>query len=132
MDKSYVTMEQNVCVVCTRKFDTGAILLDRRMRNVFEKETATGWGMCAECKQFAADGFVQLVECKGDHEGTMKPGDADRTGRICRLKKDAFERVFQQPAPKGGCMFIAPGIIEKLEAMVAGDARPVLEQVGAP
>ena len=31
-DKSHVSLEQHVCLVCGTAFDTGAILLDKRLR----------------------------------------------------------------------------------------------------
>ena len=44
--KSHVGMEQNVCPVCGKAFDTGTILLDRRLRNSLERKTVTGWSLC--------------------------------------------------------------------------------------
>ena len=31
-DKSHVSLEQHVCLVCGKAFDTGTILLDKRLR----------------------------------------------------------------------------------------------------
>lgn len=45
-EKSYVSMEQNVCAVCGKTFDTGSILLDRRMQDSMERHTVTDWGLC--------------------------------------------------------------------------------------
>ena len=47
-DKSHVSLEQHVCLVCGTAFDTGAILLDKRLRASMERHTATGWGLCPE------------------------------------------------------------------------------------
>lgn len=41
-DKSHVSLEQHVCLVCGTAFDTGAILLDKRLRASMERHTATG------------------------------------------------------------------------------------------
>lgn len=61
-DKSYVTLEQHVCVVCAKPFDTNALLLHRRLAPVFERHTVTGWGLCPEHQKLKDDGFVALVE----------------------------------------------------------------------
>src|SRR3546814_5168048 len=47
-DKSHVSLEQHVCLVCGVAFDTGAILLDKRLRASLERHTATGWGLRSE------------------------------------------------------------------------------------
>ena len=89
-DKSHVSLEQHVCLVCGTAFDTGAILLDKRLRASMERHTATGWGLCPEHQKLADDGFVALVECDPQRSGSqaggrMKPEQAYRTGRwpIC-------------------------------------------------
>jgi hypothetical protein len=45
-DKSHASLEQHVCLVRGKAFDTGAILLDKRLRASMEHHTATGW-VCA-------------------------------------------------------------------------------------
>ena len=47
-DKSHVSLEQHVCLVCGAGFDTGTILLDKRLRASMERHTAIGWGLCPE------------------------------------------------------------------------------------
>lgn len=59
-DKSHVSLEQHVCLVCGAAFDTGAILLDRRLRASMKHHTATGWGLCPEHQKLSDDGFVAL------------------------------------------------------------------------
>ena len=44
MDKSHVSMERRVCRVCGREYDTGAILLDRRLKKSMDRHTLTGGG----------------------------------------------------------------------------------------
>src|SRR2546427_5891346 len=91
-DKSHVSMEQHVCLVCGVAFDTGAILLDKRLRASMERHTTTGWGLCAEHQKLADDDFVALVECdpqrSGSPNGSVKPEQAYRTGRLAHLKRD--------------------------------------------
>lgn len=86
-DKSHVSLEQHVCLVCGTAFDTGNLLLDRRLRASMERHTKTGWGLCPEHQKLADDGFVALVECDPQRSGApgagrMKPEQAYRTGRL--------------------------------------------------
>ena len=125
MTKSYVTIEQQVCVVCSKSFDTGAILMDKRLRNRFEYQTTTGMGWCPEHEKLRDDGFVALIECDPDQtvfqeedgQAIAKPEDAFRTGVIVHLRQRAFEGIFDTPVPKGMICFIEPEVVKMLEAM---------------
>ena len=125
-DKSHVSLEQHVCLVCGTRFDTGAILLDRRLRASMERHTATGWGLCPEHQKLSDDGFVALVECGPQRSGSpagdgrVKPEQAYRTGRLAHLKREAFAQVFNVPiAADQPCVFVEPGVIEQLQTMTA-------------
>jgi hypothetical protein len=124
-EKSYVSMERHLCLVCGTEYDTGAILLDRRLRASLDRHTTTGWGLCPEHQRLFDNGFVALVECdpaKSGHPSSadrLKPDQAYRTGRVAHLKRDVFARVFGDPIDsKLSSVFVEPGVIEKLEAMV--------------
>jgi len=60
-DKSHVSLEQHACLVCGSTFDTGSILLDRRLRATMERHTTTDWGLCPEHQRLFSEGFVALV-----------------------------------------------------------------------
>ena len=45
MSKSYVSMEQHECVACGTRYDTGVILLGRRLKASMEDKTVTGLGL---------------------------------------------------------------------------------------
>ncbi len=62
-DKSHVSMKQHVCLVCGLAFDSGAILLDKRLRASMERHTTTGWSLCVEHQKLADDGFVAYSVC---------------------------------------------------------------------
>lgn len=101
-DKSHVSLEQHVCLVCGTRFDTGAILLDKRLRANMEHHTATGWGLCPEHQKLSDDGFVALVECDPQRSGSpganrMKSEQAYRTGHPAHLKREVFSTVFNVP-----------------------------------
>ncbi|MEO8058346.1 MAG: ATPase [Burkholderiales bacterium] len=125
-NKSYVSLEQHLCVVCATPFDAGSILLDRRLRANMKRHTTTGWGLCPEHQRLHSEGFVALVECDPQRsgapsgDGQMKPEQAYRTGLLAHLRREAFTQVFNvaitadQPV-----VFVEPGVIERLQSMVA-------------
>ena len=122
-DKSHVSLEQHVCLVCGVPFDTGAILLDKRLSASMEHHTATGWGLCPEHQKLADEGFVALVECdpqrSGSPGGRLKPEQAYRTGRLAHIKRHLFTQVFNVPIEADRpCVFVEPGVIEQLQAML--------------
>lgn len=127
-EKSHVSLEQHVCLVCGMHFDSGNILLDKRLRASLERHTTTGWGLCPQHQKLFDDGFVALIECNpqrsGLHDGLtrLKPEQAWRTGRLAHLRRQVFARVFNVPiADDQACVFVEPGVIEQLQAM-AGPA----------
>lgn len=123
MTKSHVSMEQRICLVCCCKFDTGAILMHKRMRQTLEPHTTTGWGLCPEHKKLHEDDFVALVEVDRSKStstnGVIKPEDAYRTGNVAHLKREVWDGVFNTKAPPSTTpvVFIEQGIIEKLQSM---------------
>jgi hypothetical protein len=121
MDKSYVTLEQHRCIICGEDFDTGALLLDRRLREKFDTKTVTGMGMCPEHQKLYDDGYVALIEADNTPAGsTMRPEDANRTGMIAHVRASAWENIFDTPVPmKEGklfsMVFVEKGMIAKLQ-----------------
>jgi hypothetical protein len=86
--------------------------------------TVTGWGLCPEHQQLFTKGFVALVECdpqrSGPPTGNLKPEQAYRTGRLAHLKREVFAQVFNVLiADRQPCVFVEPGVIERLQAMTA-------------
>lgn len=47
-EKSRVSLEQRVCPVCGSPYDTGSILLDKRLRARMNEKTIAGRGPCPE------------------------------------------------------------------------------------
>lgn len=123
-EKSHVSLEQHVCAVCGQVFDTGALLLDRRLRPSLERHTTTSWDLCAEHKKLNEEGFVALIECDPARSGAgmgtrrLQIGQAYRTGRLAHLKREAFSKVFNvEVDPQQACVFVEPGVIERLQEM---------------
>jgi hypothetical protein len=125
-DKSHVSLERRVCLVCGTAFDTGNILLDKCLRASLERHRSTGWGLCDEHRRLFDEGFVALVECDPERSGKptgtdrLKPEAAYRTGRLVHMKREVFTGVFNVPlAADQPCVFVEPGVIEQLQGMVA-------------
>jgi len=124
-NKSYVSLEQRVYLACGTSFDTGNLLLDKRLRASMKRYTTTVWGLCPEHQKLFDDGFVALVECDPERSGSradgrLKPEQAYRTGRVAHLRRTAFAQVFNVPiAAEQACIFVEPGVLDQLQAMVA-------------
>lgn len=122
--KSHVGMEQKVCPVCGQVFDTGAILLDKRLRNTLERKTITGWDLCPEHATLWKNGYIALVECDPEKSkfsgGNIKPEDACRTGRIVHIRTKAAGQIFnvEMTSPVA---FVEPGVVDMLEKMQERD-----------
>lgn len=119
-DKSYVSLEQKVCMVCGTKYDTNTLLIDRRIQDSMERYTVTGWGLCPEHEKMHKDGFVALIEAQAPAGTTgMKPEDANRTGKVAHIKRKVCPSIFSVEIPDDQpVLFVEPGVIDKLEAMM--------------
>jgi hypothetical protein len=104
-EKSYVSLEKRVCLVCGNEYETGSLLLDRRLIPSMHRHTTVGWGLCAEHQKCHEDGFLALVECDPQKSGTaapdgsLKPEDAYRTGVVAFLKRETFNQLFTVQVP---------------------------------
>lgn len=123
-DRSHVSMEQRVCLVCGRLFDTGSILLDMRLRPSMEPRTITGWDLCPEHRKLHAQGFVALVECDPTKSGhpaagaTVSPSQVYRTGRLAHLKREVFADLFKGvTASNTPCVFVDPEVMDLLRRL---------------
>lgn len=121
-DKSYVTIEKEVCVVCGQPYDTGALLLDTRGRNRFDPVTVTRWGMCPEHQEKKEQGYIALVGAdpsKSKTTGTgVLPADAYRTGELAHVRESIWEKLFNIPIPPQGVAFVDPQVIEMLKEVM--------------
>lgn len=113
MEKSYVTLEQHVCPVCLKTFDTGNLLLDDKLRDVFKKYTVTGYGLCEEHKKVVEDGYVILVEVR---KRPQKGQDPYRTGNAAYLKRHVAKDIFPDMDVQD-VAFVEIGVLDKLREM---------------
>ena len=122
-DKEFVSMEQRVCIVCGQTYDTGTILLDKRLQRSMEHSTVTGYGLCDEHKRLFNEGYVALVaidpqRSKPQPNGAVKPGDEYRTGEVAFLKRPVYARIFKVDVPAHLPMvFTDSEVIEHLRQM---------------
>lgn len=98
MSKSFTTIEQHMCAVTGKPFDSGALLINTRMEDVFEMKTVTNWGISPDVQKMFDDGFSALVvidEEKTDFpsDGNPKPEDVYRTGEIVYLKTALTKKI---------------------------------------
>jgi len=85
--KSYVTMEQ--CCLCGKS--TGSLLLDKRLRNVFDSHTVTG-NICPKCEDAIKNNVSFYCDtCKGLMVITME--GAERMG--LKVKKGDKFRIYK-------------------------------------
>lgn len=129
-EKSYVTLEQVLCTACGNPYESGNLLLDKRLRERFERHTVTGMrGLCPACQKQVADGRVILVAvdlAKSEQKpnGNIDPLKAHRTGPMAYIRREAFERVFNAQPPSGGVAFVPDSVIETLSAIATKESPP--------
>jgi len=112
--KSHVSMEQKICPCCDKTFDSGAILLDRKLKNSMERNTITGFQLCSDCRK---EGFVLMVEINNPPDGkTITPQDAYRTGKTAYIKKDVFSKMFNVENPVPFC-YAGKEVFDILESL---------------
>jgi len=100
MYKSYVTIEQHICPVCGKTFDTGNILLDKRLKDSFDRYTPTGYSLCPEHQKQKEDGYIFLIELAEEPRPKEEP---KRTGNIASIRRIAAEQIF------------APDVMERIK-----------------
>lgn len=121
MEKSFVTLEQNVCPICTKVFETGNLLMDTRIRNgklmeAFDKCTITGYAICEECQKMVDEGRVALVEINEPSDpNNLTLDNVDRTGKIGWMKRDIVQQLIPEfPEDKFMC-YVENGFFKEME-----------------
>lgn len=124
MKGDYVAMEKNVCPICGKVFDTGAILLHKHLREI-KQPAVTGRGLCPEHQRLFNEGFIAMVgvdESRCPKGEKLKEEEAYRTGRIMHIKREAAARIFDVSLPDMlSFCFVSDEVIDMVSAMVQGD-----------
>lgn len=123
MSKSHVSMETNVCPVCGVTFETGSILLDKKLRNKLDSTTLTGMSLCPEHQKLHNDGYLALVEIDPTKSipsanGRVKPEDAYRTGKIIHIRYSVAKDLFNVDVGDIPFTYIDPQVSAHLESMM--------------
>lgn len=73
-DRNICALEQRQCIVCGTVFETGSLILDRKINRGFkDRYVVTGYGLCDDCKKQATDNNgVWLVEDEGNRRVCIK------------------------------------------------------------
>ena len=119
-DKSHISMEQHQCKVCLALYDTGAILLDKRLQPSMERHTVTGRGLCPEHQKLFDEGYIALVAVEQPNDGRthLKQEEAKRTGALAHLRRTVANEIFGTTLPDNLAMvFCEEELISKLKKM---------------
>lgn len=98
MDKSYVTMA--VCPICQE--DNGTILMDRRLKDTFERRTVDPTGVCDKCRDKYLTEGILLINPKN--------------GNLVVLKEEAFKAVLDAKVPENRIAFCDQELLDKIQA----------------
>jgi len=100
-DKNIVSMEQHLCKVTGKPYDTNGVLLQTKNihRPKLDRNTLTGWGYSPEVQEKLDDGYLALVGCDEDMSdklpnGNILPSGAWRTGNIVYIKRHLAKELF--------------------------------------
>ena len=113
--RNYVGIGVHVCPVCLKEHDE-VVLIDKSLRPTLDERSFVGWAMCAEHEERWQEGYIALIECSNDRQPTLK--NANRTGAIAHVRKEAWPRIFNVPAPDTPIAFVQQGVIERLQGMM--------------
>lgn len=120
MDKSYVTMVTNFCPICGKEWNTGELLLDRRLSKRFERTTCTAVGLCEEHKAQVDSGeWVALIEASQVIDNSKGTIQYDPTGNGALLKKEAAVQLLGDTVAPFN--YVEVGVLEQLQGMVASE-----------
>lgn len=114
-DKSYVTMESAVCPVCGARHDTGNLLLDKRLRQKFDRHTITGWAMCGTHQKLKDDNYTAVVGIDPDKSNGHTVSGVWRTGLVAHIRNSVWGKLFNQPLPDKGICFAPDEVLQMLQ-----------------
>ena len=120
MSKSHVGMGYTVCPVCLTEHDE-VVLLDMRLKNSLEQRQATGWGMCPDCADKKAEGYIALIGAANEPRSL---NDAVRTGDIVHIRSSVWPDIFNTPTPDKGIAFVPTEVIDHLKG-ISNESTPL-------
>ena len=112
---SHVSMAVHYCPYCQKNHPTGEILLDRRLKNSLQRETATGMSLCPSCKKVLEDQDGILIV-----GATRKGLDIQFDGSILGLKADAVRDIMgEQYITESRIVFAEPKAVKLLISKIS-------------
>lgn len=120
-EKSHVSLGQKMCLVTAKPFDSGEILLDKKLRKSLERNTITGWGISPEVQEKFDAGYISLVSIVLEKsivkDEKILPQDAWRTGEVAYLRRSVTETILTDFPTELNWIFVDEQFIEKLKEL---------------
>lgn len=116
--KSYVTMERHICPICGEAHDTGSLLLDKHLKERFDRYTITGVSPCPEHQKKIDEGLVFMLEIEPPNEdrSRLNPSQVTVTGRYATIRKEVAEEIFTDTKVEP-ISYVHPDVMEILIKM---------------
>jgi hypothetical protein len=114
--KDYIKIATAICPVCGVEHETNAILLHKNLQDI--ECTIIGYELCEE---HFKEGFITCigVSNKGD-EPTLSAEEAERTGDVCYIKREAFKHMFDSDLPdEVDVVFLEDDVVQSLKQLTA-------------
>lgn len=115
------SIEQAMCPICGKTFDTGSILMMGMNRGKeASRHTVTHLDLCPDDKQKLDDGYIALVAIdpeKSDlSDGLAKPESAYRTGALAHIRRPLAKEMLGIDDPDIPFVYVDEEVIKILEA----------------
>lgn len=110
-EKSHVSMGFVVCPVCGCEHSE-TVLLDKRLRDVLDPRTFTGYSLCPEHQKLKDDGYIALVEVDSpDVKNSL------RTGQVAHIRASVWPEIFNAPVPPEAICHVGEDVMLHLEGL---------------
>lgn len=120
---SYVSVATKACIICGTEYESGEILLDKKMKDKLERTTCTGLGApCPTCDKKYKDKFVLIGVSDDDAnvEGErLDAAEVNRTGMVVGIPNELAKEMFGDVHSPIG--FMGEGELKKLTDYLVGN-----------
>jgi hypothetical protein len=124
MSNLEVAMVHRLCPVCENRVEEASeVILNsklsehhaKKVKDMHNKNVGYSKSICSECKEGIGDGIylVGIIEDK-----TENINNPYRSGHVLGITLEAFNRIFNIPAPKGQACWTADTVIKKLQSQI--------------
>ena len=131
MDQSYVGMESKECILCKEEYETGSLLLDKRLRKSLDRLNCTGPGLCNTCKTTHTGlpieeyDHVALIEATNpvynrDRRGRKRLESAETSGTVCFMRRECYAQMFDVDLGDWEFCMVEPEVMAMLSQMQNG------------